>query len=51
MPSRSRSNNYVEMDFEGTGLEVRGLEEGPILGLCEQDNGLPIAIKCGTFRE
>jgi hypothetical protein len=39
------------MEFKGTGLEVCGLEEGPILGSSEQDSGLPVEIKWGTFRE
>jgi hypothetical protein len=47
----SCSNNYVKMASKGTGLEVCGLERGPILGFCEQDNGLPVGTKCGTFRE
>ena len=32
-------------------LEVCGEEKGPILYFSEQENGLPVAVKCGTFRE
>lgn len=45
------SNTHFQMDFRGTELEVCGEEKGPILYFSGQDNGLPVAVKCGAFRE
>jgi len=45
------SNTCVKTHVKGTGLEVCGLEVGPTSDFSEEDNGLPVAIKCGTFHE
>jgi hypothetical protein len=48
---RHRWEDNIRMDFKGAGSEGCGSEEGPMRGTSEHNNGLPVSMKCGKFRE